>query len=662
MKLQMKTRSIKPQIRSIDVNPGSIDKENRTVEFSFSSEFPVMRHDWDLGRFYEILDHSSEAVDLTRLKAGAPILNEHYSDQIGVVEDAWIADDKRGYIKARYSKNKRADEIFQDIADGIRKNVSVGYRVLEMRLEKQEGKTKTYRVTKWEPFEVSNVSVPADPNVGVGRSLSSQQDNEIKIYDEIETTNSNQTKEKRNMANEAGTQTQTQTTTQTQQRNETSPNLEVIRSEAVKTERDRITSIRTLGSECNLSDLAQTHIEQGSSIDEFRKALVEEFKSRKKVAVNTAKPEQIGMNRKEIEEYSIHRAIMASISGDWSKAGLEREASEAVSKMRGKQPEGFFLPLDVQIQRMTSMREMEALAKVYRDMSVGTATAGGNLVATNLLSGSMIDILRNANLLDQLGVDYMTGLAGDLAIPKQTGTSTVYYVAEGEDVSESSPTIGQVGLSPKSMGTFIEATRKFLKQSSIAVEPFIRRELGTVLGLGIQSGLISGTGADGQPTGILNLSSTNSVAGGTNGAAPTYSHIVKLERECDVDNAILGDPKYLTNSKVRAKLKLTEKFSGTNGNPVWESGNELNGYQGLVTNAVPSNLTKGNSGAVCSAIIYGSFRTVVIGLWSGIDIIVNPYANDKSGGIRITALQDYDLAFRYQQAFAIMNDALTTIS
>ncbi len=150
------------EIRAADIN-----KDDRTVELSFSSEDPYERY---FG--IEILDHEKSSVDLKRLNSGGALLLDHNpGKQIGVIEKSIIDEtDKKGRAVVRFSRSDLGEEIYQDVLDGIRKNVSVGYRVNKMVLEEETDDKEIYRVTKWMPLEVSIVPVPADITVGVGRS------------------------------------------------------------------------------------------------------------------------------------------------------------------------------------------------------------------------------------------------------------------------------------------------------------------------------------------------------------------------------------------------------------------------------------------------------------------------------------------------------------
>jgi HK97 family phage major capsid protein len=352
----------------------------------------------------------------------------------------------------------------------------------------------------------------------------------------------------------------------------------------------------------------------------------------------------IGMTPHEVKRYSFLRAINAMANPGDAKAqaaaAFEREVSDAASAALGKQARGFMVANEV----------------LKRDLTVGTATAGGHTVSTDLLAASFIDLLRNVMALPGLGATMLTGLNGNIAIPRQTGGATAYWVAESGAPTESAQAFDQVTMSPKTVGAFSDISRKLLLQSSIDIESFVRRDLATVLGLAIDLAGINGSGASNQPTGVLATSGIGSVAGGTNGAAPTFANIVALETAVATANADIGTLGYLTNAAVRGKLKTTEKASST-GQFVWDGG--LNGYTAKVSNQVPSNLTKGTASGICSAILFGNWADLIIGMWGGLDLMVDPYTGSTSGTVRVVALQDVDVAVRHAESFAAMKDALT---
>ena len=606
------TKQIKPGsrvTRALTFDRAAINEESRTVELAFASETPYERY-WGV----EILDLAAPSVRLGRLTAGGPLLMDHDSrDHIGVIESVQIGTDRVGRAVVRFGKSARAEEVFQDVKDGIRRNVSVGYMIHKAVLVEQNEEQDTYRVTDWEPFEVSLVSVPADASVGIGRSADAESPIEFIPL-----------QEKQIMSD---------------------INVEEVRAEAVKSEQKRTQEIIAMGEQFKAygaDGVAAEHLRAGKSVEETRAAIMT------KIGTRALPSADIGMTQEEARSFSFVRAIQAAVlikDGKFSQArdigGFELDASDAVAKKMGRESRGFFVPNEVQ----------------KRDLLVGTPTAGGNTVATDLLASSFIDLLRNKMAVTGLGAKFLTGLVGQIAIPRQTAGATAYWVAENGAPTESQQAFDQVTMTPKTLGAFTDITRKLLLQSSIDVEGLVRNDLATVIAMAIDLAAINGSGASNQPTGILNTAGIGSVAGGTNGLIPTWGNLVDLESQVAVANADLGALGYLTNAKVRGKLKQVSKVSGQNGF-IWEDGT-VNGYATGVSNQVPSNLTKGTASGICSAILFGNFADLIIGQWGNLDIMVDPYTGSTAGTVRVVALQDVDVAVRHAESFAAMKDALT---
>ena len=603
--------------RFFNLDRSNIDEEARTVSLSFSSEAPVERF---FGN--EVLSHDPKHVDLGRLNDGAPLLMDHNtSDQIGRVESAMV-DGKRGQAVVRFSKSARGSEIFNDVIDGIRQNISVGYRINEMQIDesRSEGDVETFVATNWQPFEVSVVSVPADSSVGISRSAEGENVTTITNFKGEKTMSEEITKTEPVTAPAAPT-----------------VDSGAIARKAVEADRQRSSEIDAITEKHpELSDVASQFKANDRSLSEFRKVALESIaKSKPAAAISDS---SIGMSPKEAKQFSVVRAINALTTNNWSKAGFELEASKAQAQKLGKDARGFFLPTDVQ-----------------RDLNVGTATAGGHTVQTDLLTSSFVDMLRNKMTVMDLGATMLTGLSGNVAIPRQTGGSTAYWVAESGAVTESAAAFDQIAMSPKTVGAFSDLSRKLLLQSSMDIESFVRNDLATTLAIEVDRAAIHGSASSNQPRGILATSGIGSVVGGTNGVAPTYAHIVGLETQVAQDNAAEGALNYLTHSKVRGKLLQTEKASDT-AQFVWADNNSMRGYNAAVSNQVSSTLTKGNQ-SLSSAIIFGNWNDLLIGMWGGLDIAVDTSTGSSSGTVRVVALQDVDIAVRHAQSFAAMLDA-----
>lgn len=358
---------------------------------------------------------------------------------------------------------------------------------------------------------------------------------------------------------------------------------------------------------------------------------------------------------RDFSKYSIARAIRCLVSGQ-AVDGLEGELhQEAQREARAG---------GITLKGSFAIPAIYTTGKENRDMTVtGTTTVagdqGGQLVATSL--GSFIDLLYSKMVLRGLGAQFLTGLQGNFALPKMlTGTAPTKK-AENAALDESSPTVGQITFSPKRVGGFVEYSKQLVMQENgYGIEGIIRNDLATRIALAMELGVINGGGTN-EPTGILGTAGIGSVAGGTNGLAPTLDHLIALETAVALLDADVGSMGYLTNVAVRGKLKRTPIEAGTSAERIWGSASNtmLNGYNVAVTNQVPSNLTKGSASGTCSAIIFGNFADLVVAQWGGIDIQVNPYIKDTEGLVRITADAYYDSGIRRAASFAAMKDALT---
>ena len=631
--------------RVAELDRAAINEKDRTVEIAFSSEAPVERY---FGS--EILGHEADNVRLGRLNNGGAVLVEHdRRDQVGVVVKASIDKDRKGRATIRFGKSARAEEIFQDVKDGIRRLVSVGYRIHKQETKNESGGVESVRVTDWEPFELSLVSIPADDSVGVGRG-------------EPSADASNSQNETKSMNTEtpiapAAAAPEAPAAATRSAEVPAAPRVEVTREDpaaiaqrAVEVERTRMSTITAIAAQARNQGIevdAARAVADGITADAFRTQVFEALTSRQ-VSYTPANPSR--SEQRDLSQFSLVRGLRSLMEGR-GLSGIElemhqeaqREGAQAGIALRGQ----LSLPT---VLLNHGRRDMTATGGSNGDQ-------GGTTVATNL--GSFIDLLYSKMVLRGLGAQFLTGLVGNIDLPKLLTGSVPVKKDENTALTESSPTTGKVSLSPKRNGTYIEVSKQLLMQSSVGIEGVLRNDLATALALAMELGAINGGGSD-EPTGILNTGSIGSVAGGTDGAAPTWAHIVALETAVAVANADMGSLGYLTNPKVRGKLLTTPKVASTDSNMVWSDGaTPLRGYRAEVTTQVPSTLTKNSSGAVCSAIIFGNFADLVIGQWGGIDISVNPYIKDIEGLVRITADTYYDAAVRRAGSFAAMKDALT---
>ena len=514
-----------------------------TLKFSFSSEKPVSRYAFD-----EVLDHSEDSVDMTRLNAGAPLLFNHNPDKpIGVVQRAWL-DNRKGYARIKWGTSQLAEEIRRDVENGILKSISVGYRIEEADTEEKYG---VVRATSWTPYELSVVTIPADHSIGIGRSI-------------------------------------------VQQETKKTPKKEVKKmTEAIST------------------------INNGW--DDYQR---------------------------ESRNFSIVRALQASVSGNWANAGLEREVQQELSRANGRESQGIFVPDN---------------GWATRDYTKGSSTQGQKLVGVDHLADRFIDVLRARLVTAEMGATFLPGLVSDVSIPRRTAGGTAYFVAEGSNVTESTGTFDSVSMSPKVMGAFSQFSYLMQLQATPEIEELIRQDFVALLAQKLDQVAINGGGSN-EPSGILQTSGIGSVVIGSNGGSITLDKMLDLKQTVAVDNADLPSAGFLTNTKVENALsKLKDGNSAYLLNPY---GTEIGqqqfaGRQLMISNNVPSNLTKGSSSGVCSAAIYGNFSDLLIGLFGTLELLVDPYTQFQSGGVGIRALQGVDVQVRHPESFGAILDITT---
>lgn len=619
-------------LKRAEVADFTVSEDERSIEFPFSSEYPVARY---FGN--EVLQHDARSADLSRLNDAAPLLFNHDPNKvIGVVERAWIdGDKKRGYATVKFSRNAFAQEVLADVKDGVLRNVSFGYAINEME---QRG-SGDFVATSWAPYEVSVVSIPADPTVGVGRSLETDP---------------------------AASAASPTPETEPEVPMENTPDISAVRAEAAaeaaKAERARIAGITALTEKHGMADLGRQLIEGGRSLDEARTAVLDKLGAK---PVETVAP--VEMASDERAAYSLTAGIRAMLTGDWSsrEAGLVRELSREVEKsgISKTTERSFFVPFS-------------ALGGNRATYVTSGATTGGNLVQTDLLADEFIEFLRNNALMLQLGVRTMPGLVGNVAIPRRSGVASTYYLStQTTAITQSESTFDQVTMSPKNLAALSKYSRQTLLQGTPGIEELVRRDLTDGINLAIDLGILNGSGSSGQPTGIMQTSGIGSVAMGTNGGAITVEKVVDLESAVMQANGVVNaaNVAYLTNYKVSAALKKLRAGGSTTGDGPFLVNDQLNaigrgptpanlnGYPLALTNQVPSNLTKGSSSGVCSALVMGDFSQAMVGFWgNGLEITVGEDQDDFSKALTsVRGIVTYDVAVRDPKSFAAILDITT---
>lgn len=623
----------------------SFDKEARTVEVAFSSDIELER--WP--GVIEKLSHDPGACDLSRLNDAASLLFNHdRNEQLGVVESARIDNDGKGRAVVRFGRSEDAEEKWQDVQDKILTKVSVGYLIKEVKLaEERENGVDVYVVTKWQPYEISFVTIPADPNCGAGRSLPPPKNQpKGKILMNRDQMIALLKKRGLTVPDDATDEQLVRMVTDSEPNPEQKPKItvEAERAAGRDAEQTRTKTILEAGEKYGQRELAIKAVQEGKSVNEFREMLLDATNTHNNQIRDGAKP--IGLSDKETRSFSFGKLIRALCDPQdksaRESAKFELEACDAAAEqVTHRSLKGTMIPVEVLMAPLVEQRHLSGergTNTISVKSGAGYTGTGGNAVQTTLLASSFIDLLRNRTVLMQLCTE-LGGLLGNLDIPKQSTGTSGYWIGEDDDATKTDIDLGIVSLRPKTVANYGEITRKMLTQPSIGMELLLRTDLAKGLALAIDRAGFYGDGTGNAPVGIKSTSGVNSVSFAA--VNPTYAELVQMETEIAIDNAEVSSMAYVINPVQRGNFKTSRRIgTSTDSLTIWEPGNTVNGYRTEVTNQV----TAGD-------VFFGNYADFLVGLWGGLEITVDPYTNAKKGRICIVGMQDVDFAIRRAQSF-----------
>lgn len=573
--------------------------ETLEIPVSFASD-RVLEDPW-IGPVRLSLDPT--AVDLTQAAAkGIPVRIMHQRGLPPARVNAVRIDGGTLRGTMRFSASDLGRSLYRDAVDGILTDLSVGAAIHAIREEPDH-----IVATRWTPYEVSIVDEGADQSVGINRAKPTLSNPAAPAAPATPGVIA--------MTEHAGT------TAAPEQISPASAPVTTVAREAVNI-MELANYVHGRYPELNVQRLGEEFTQFGKSFAEFQTEAWKLVQSRKasEPAIATP-PAEIGLTRKETQQFSIVRAARAFLARDWKGAGFELECSRAVTERLGRQPKGFFVPLEVQ-----------------RAMTAGNAATGGYLVGTEHRADMFIESLRANAVAFLAGVRSMTGLIGNVAIPKQTSNATFSWITEGADASLTDLGTGSVTLTPRTIAGGVTMTRQLLQQSSPDVEMIVREDLMRGAALAIDQAVFQGSGAAGQPLGIANHGDINTVAVTTDGS-PTWAEAVGFESAVAADNALGGRLGFVTTPTVRGNMKVTAKDTGSG--LFVASGNECNGY--------PINVS---TQLTASTLLFGDWSQIIVGFWGVLDVKPDEAALAASGGLILRAFQDADVAIRHAKAFA----------
>lgn len=604
--------------------------ESGTTQMTFpaSSEAPVER-----GWGEEILSHEASAIRLDRVKRGAmPLLfNHNWDDPIGVIDNARI-ESGRMVVDAHLFKTERAAEVGQMVAGGLR-NVSVGYRI---HVVEEDVKKARYTATDWEPYEVSIVTVPADPSVGIGRADRGEE-LEVRVVRPVSrATNAATAAGESSMSNTdtaaAGASAEGKVEGVGNGERERQAREALEQRSARDLEQGRVRAIENLAKANKIPDnIRDAWVRQGYSLEQVSNDILAILEERGKH--NPQPASRLGLTGQETQRFSLARAIVAAASkdNDWSKAGFELECSKAIAQRLGRIAENhkFYVPFEV----------MQRPAEGRRDLNVAAAGAGGFLVSTE--SQGFIEILRNRSVAMRMGARRLSGLQGSVTVPRQSAAATAFWLAsETAQITEADQTFVQMALSPKTVGAYTEISRQLLLQSSPGAEGIVTDDLAQQVGIAVDLAALQGSGASGQPTGISNTAGIGSVTGTSLAAAG----IIEFMSDVASANVTPQSGGYVTTPAVAGLLMTRPELPATGTERLWKGNlwdGQLFNFPAMTSNQLAS-----------ATMIFGDWQELVVAEWGVLEVEVNPYANFQAGIIGVRAMYSVDIGIRRPFAFS----------
>lgn len=602
------TENTNTAVRSVDLNVVREDGQ-AAVRATISTETPVLElvsYNGELQRAYRVLDHGN-GMDISRVADGMPVTEGHFGEQVGLAP-VEKRDGKLVTDGIQWGASQRAQDIRADAENKIRRNLSIEAAVDETSYEldgEQDG-IPILRVMRWTPLAVAFVTQQADLSAGIGRTHQTGGKTMDKNTPNPEpTTPSPEPK--------------------------TEPNAELERARARTQDVQRIYEL------ARFHDIdpetTREAVESGKSLGEFQEQVMKAIRENgptEPPATHVA-PE-VGMSDKEVKQYSILRALRMQDPSDplARENTLEREVSAEVGRLYGRDAQGVYIPAEV----------------CARDLT--TAGSGGNLVDTDLMAGSMIEMLRSNLTLTRLGVQTLGGLTGDVSIPKQTASSTGYWVSEGNAPTESQQTLQQLGGRPHTAGAITDISRRMLKQSSLDVEAFVQRDLAATLARLLQTAAIAGTGSDGQPKGLIYADGVNSPTI-SSANSPTWKEIVNAVGMIMADNISPENAGWLLRPLVWACLAGTPKAANSAVSIADTASQTVAGY----------NYEISTGGIPAKSAIFGVWSELMLLMWGAMDVVADPYKHSDTGALRVVLLQDTDVVVRHGEAFSYVEDVIS---
>ncbi|CTT96916.1 phage major capsid protein%2C HK97 family [Escherichia coli] len=650
------------------INEGHNDQYE--FEIAFSSTQPYQRQFWDeqnqeMVVLDEILVHTPEAVDLSRLNNNAPLLfNHNFDNHIGVVCNARIDADNVGRALVKFSKHGTlANDIRNKVIEGTMEKISVGYDIKEYHIDYAKGQLI---VTKWAPFEISFVTVPADDSVGLNRSLNTitvnleakrdmtkEQIEQVKDEEkevaqveetpveenkepEVEETQERQAEENEENENlEDGKDAEhpesvdddsstVRETEEIKEEREAAPvEEEEIEEVAERSEEDEL-EIREIARELNIDD------------EELKRALAnkemtpEAFRTKALNNITNAQRnnEQIKDSKME-KTFDLNNVIRSLVDG----AALGANEAEFSAMAAG-----------AAMQRGRAARG----GSVFVPTAAMRAAADGNTKTTleavtdeKLLNDSYVAMLLPESVLGRLGVKVLSGLTSPTAIPKMTASSveSFGFVDENGAAPEGKAEFANVKMAPKTFAGGNPISRQSLKTVP-GIATLITDHINQAVRIKLEQLILSDKDNARGPAGVIKqLVDASRVE---KKAAFSYKDFLKEIAKLTDAGVPAQAIKFAMSGATAAELESTLKDNGVSGYII-ENG-KLAGYEVVTSGVIPVD-----------HIVLGDFSAITIGEWGGLELDLDDSTYRAQGAIVPRIWVDLDYVVTQPEALKVLH-------
>ena len=679
--------------------------EDGSIPISFSSETDQVERWFGV----EILSHAPGAMDMSRAKDGLPFLADHGRCLLGRMKNVRVEGGK-GRGDVYFSSSAEAQQYRQDMLDGIRPDVSVGYDPQEETCERGVGNAPDrYTVTRWTPYEASSVMVPADTSVGVGRA---KEEGDYGTEDEASyadpgyqsdkkpryplKTNGEYDAEKIKAAwsyihqqknadeysgkelseiegkiiaawkakiDPDGPPDAERNFTATEGHVAQAPNPPA--APAGTTEEVRMTPEPVAAQQTATPEQIRAKVQQdlvscrdlasrlgladiADGMLREGKTTDEVFKSLFERATNGPLPTArvVDLSNNEARQYSYVKAIRGSLM---AKEGIKWDGleREVSDAISAKLPSGYEVRGGVFVPMATRS-----------GLDSGTATAGAELKYTTY-GGELIELLRNQCFVVKNGARMLNGLQGPVSFPRQAAAGTAVWVGEnpGSDVAPSAAALSSVTLAPKSLMSQTPYSRQLLQQAVIDVENFVRSDLAETMARAWDLAALHGNGGNG-PTGIYNQANVNVLP---MGGVPSFGLLQNMITAVANSNALQGSLAWMTNPSIAGKLAQTLVAQAAGSKMIWDGPYDegmVNGYRARATKQVAGTMSGlANTGGSEQGIVFGNWNEILIGNWGAMELLTDPYTLAGQAMVRVVAFQMVDVEVRHPGSFCVSTGA-----